>query len=147
MQPFPEPASIAPIETTAEVSSDDENDQFIVLKNAKFNDDGQLLEFSQSVLTPTDTTKVESILAQCKFSPVDQPDEIVKDFANYDKIRCSCTEPIKLKEIKYCTTNETPALEFYLIIGEKCKCVKNPFVIFISPGIKDIPEKYKPLFL
>lgn len=146
VDPFPDTIPQATIEPTTTVSTDDENDQFIILRNVKFNEEGQLLEYTQSIATSSEMTKIEGILVDCKITPIDRPDEIIKDFPFYNKILCSCGEPIQLKEAKYCITNENPALEFYLIIGNKCKCVKNPFIVFISPGIKDISDQYKSIF-
>ncbi|MHA1718063.1 MAG: hypothetical protein ACTSWX_08085 [Promethearchaeota archaeon] len=129
------------------IPEDDENDQFIVLKNAQFDDDGHLTEFNQSFLPKDRYEFVEALLGGSKFHDVDNPNYVLKNFESYDNIKCDCGESVKLQDLKTCESILHEHFEYYLIIGAKCsKCGKNPFIIFNSPGNKEIPSGLKSLF-
>ena len=72
---------------------------------------------------------------------------VVDNFESYDNIKCDCGESVKLQDLKTCESILHEHFEYYLIIGAKCsKCGKNPFIIFNSPGNKEIPSGLKSLF-
>ena len=59
---------------------------------------------------------------------------------------CDCGDPLTFKDLKYCIW-EKGTFEFYLAIAHKCPCGKIPFVLFVLPGIKDIPEEFQEFLL
>ncbi|MHA1562890.1 MAG: hypothetical protein ACTSPA_12285 [Promethearchaeota archaeon] len=129
------------------IQEDDENDQFIVLKNAVFDDEGLLIEFNQALLPKDQDPFVEALLGGTKFNDVDNPEYVISNFKENEDIKCDCGEPVKFQDFKSCESILHEHFEYYLIIGEKCtKCKKNPFIIFNSPGNKEIPSGLKKLF-
>jgi hypothetical protein len=148
---FEYPEGMAPRGTPAkygrsEIPEDEANDEFIVLKNAQFNEEGEIQEFSVHYLTPGDEDLVEALLNASKFEPVDAPVAMMPTFYENDRIECTCNELIKLKDLKNCTSKLHANFEFYLAVGEKCTCGKNPFVLINSPGNERIPEGLHPIF-
>ena len=129
------------------IPEDDENDQFIILKNAVFDDDGLLKEYNQALLPKDEDAFVEALLGGTKFHDIDNPEYVISNFEENDDIKCDCGEPVKFQDFKSCESILHEHFEYYLIIGQKCtKCKKNPFIIFNSPGNKEIPSGLKQLF-
>ena len=129
------------------IPEDDENDQFIILKNAVFDDDGLLKEYNQVLLPKDEDAFVEALLGGTKFHDIDNPEYVISNFEENDDIKCDCGEPVKFQDFKSCESILHEKFEYYLIIGQKCKkCGNNPFIIFNSPGNKEIPSGLKKLF-
>ncbi|QEE16648.1 hypothetical protein DSAG12_02478 [Promethearchaeum syntrophicum] len=129
------------------IPEDDANDQFIVLKNAEFDDEGLLKEYNQYLLPKEKDPFVEALLGGSKFNDVDNPEYVIANFKENDDIKCNCGEPVKLQDFKSCESILHEHFEYFLIIGEKCTtCRKNPFILFNSPGNKEIPSGLKQLF-
>ncbi len=129
------------------IPEDDENDQFIILKNAVFDDDGLLKEYTQALLPKDEDAFVEALLGGSKFNDVDNPEYVIPNFEENDDIKCDCGEPVKFQDFKSCESILHEHFEYYMIIGQKCtKCGNNPFIIFNSPGNKEIPSGLKQLF-
>ncbi len=129
------------------IPEDDENDQFIVLNSAVFNDEGLLKEYKQTFIPKDRDAFVEALLGGSKFHDVDNPEYVISNFKENENIKCECGETIKFQDFKSCESILHEQFEYYLIIGEKCtKCRKNPFIIFNSPGNKEIPSGLKSLF-
>jgi len=129
------------------IPEDDDNDQFIVLKNAVFDDEGLLTEFNQVLLPKDQDPFVEALLGGTKFNDVDNPEYVISNFKENEEIKCDCGEPVKFQDFKSCESILHKHFEYYLIIGEKCTiCNKNPFIIFNSPGNKEVPSGLKQLF-
>jgi len=129
------------------IPEDDANDQFIILKNAEFDDEGLLKEYNQALLPKDDDAFVEALLGGSKFHDVDNPEYVIPNFEENDDVKCDCGEPVKFQDFKSCESILHEHFEYYLIIGEKCtKCKKNPFIIFNSPGNKEVPSGLKQLF-
>ena len=129
------------------IQEDDENDQFIVLKNAVFDDEGLLSEFDQALLPKDQEPFVEALLGGTTFNDVDNPEYVISNFKENEEVKCDCGEPVKFQDFKSCESILHEHFEYYLIIGEKCtQCKKNPFIIFNSPGNKEIPSGLKQLF-
>lgn len=152
MQPFEMPAGRgmgplggAPQSQGQGVPEDDENDRFIILKKAVFDLDGVLTEYQVTFPEKAQTEKVEDLLNTAEFQPVNNPRAVIPSFKSNNKIKCECGEPLELAEMKSVVT-ESPKFEAYFVIGKKCKCGRNPFVLFNSPGNKEIPSDLKPLF-
>ena len=130
----------------SEIPEDEANDEFIVLRDAQFNEEGEIQEFSVHYLTPEDEDLVEALLNASKIESVVTPEAMMPSFYNNDRIECSCHSLVKLKDLKTCTSRLHANFEFYLAVGEKCTCKKNPFVMFNSPGNEKIPEGLHPIF-
>ncbi|WP_457557451.1 hypothetical protein [Candidatus Harpocratesius sp.] len=129
------------------IPEDDENDLFIFLKNAKFDEEGRLNEFKQVFPAKSDYRLPEALLNASEFSTVDQPDLVIPDFHTFDKIRCECDKSIQLKSMKSSQSTLHDNFEFYLLIGENCpKCKKNPYILLNSPGNESIPSGLKNIF-
>jgi hypothetical protein len=129
------------------IPEDDDNDQFIVLKNAVFDDEGLLTEFNQALLPKDQEPFVEALLGGTKFNDIENPEYVIQNFKENEDIKCDCGEPVKFQDFKSCESILHEHFEYYLIIGEKCtKCKKNPFIIFNSPGNKEVPSGLKQLF-
>ncbi len=125
---------------------EDDNDSFVLLRNATFDDEGSLSEFTAEYPSKDDFQLPEALLGASKFSSVEDPRVVIPSFQNNTRILCECGEPIKFSEMKSCTSALHNNFEFYLVIGEKCKCGLNPFVLFNSPGNEKIPDGLRPVF-
>ena len=129
------------------IPEDDANDQFITLKNAVFDEEGLLKEYKQIIIPKDRDAFVEALLGGTNFHDVDNPEYVISNFKENEDIKCDCGEPIKFQDFKSCESILHEHFEYYMIIGEKCtKCGKNPFIIFNSPGNKEIPSGLKQLF-
>ncbi len=126
---------------------EDDNDEFIVLKNPVFNQEGELVEYEVMHPKPITVEGIEELLNDSEFIDVERPELVIPNFDSNEKIKCECQEPIQFETMK---TSETvfqdQRLEFYLLIGKKCKCGKNPFVVFISPGVPQTPDELVDIF-
>lgn len=130
------------------IPEDDENDQFIILKNARFNDESILTEYDASFLPRDEDEFIEALLGGSKFNDVDNPEYIIPNFKSYNDIKCKCGESILFQGLKTCESILHKNYEYYLIIGKKCeKCNTNPFILFNSPGNKEIPSGLSSIFL
>ncbi|UYP43798.1 hypothetical protein NEF87_000083 [Candidatus Lokiarchaeum ossiferum] len=125
---------------------EDDNDSFVLLKNATFDDDGTLSEYLAEYPSKNDFQLPEALLGVSKFTSVDDPRVVIPSFQSNSRILCECGEPIKFTEMKSCSSALHNNFEFYLVIGEKCKCGLNPFVLFNSPGNAQVPDGLKPIF-
>ena len=129
------------------IPEDDANDQFIVLKNAVFDEEGLLKENNPTFLPKDRYNFVEALLGGTKFHDIDNPEYVISNFKENEDVKCECGEPIKFQDFKSCESILHEQFEYYLIIGQKCKeCGNNPFIIFNSPGNKEIPSGLKQLF-
>ncbi|RLI65996.1 MAG: hypothetical protein DRO88_03090 [Promethearchaeia archaeon] len=129
------------------IQEDEENDLFIFIQNAKFNDDGQLVEFQQLIPPKSEYRLPEGLLNVSDFSHVENPSLIIPNFDKFDGIHCECGHKVHLKSMKECRSTLHDNFEFFLIIGEKCtSCGKNPYALFNSPGNANIPGGLKRIF-
>ena len=129
------------------IPEDDHNDMFIYLKKAEFDEEGRLATFTQEIPSKSNYKLPEALLNASEFTEVDQPDLVIEDFANYDKIQCECGNNIQLYDMKTSRSTLHNDFEFYLMIGKKCtECGKNPYVLCNSPGNAEIPTGLKIIF-
>ncbi len=146
---FSYPEGMAP---TNEISKsnqvyEDDNDSFILLKNATFSDDGKLVDFIAEYPSKADHELPDALLSSSKFETIKNPSLVIPEFDSNEKIVCECGELIKFSELKNCTSKLHSKFEFYLAIGEKCKvCQLNPFVLINSPGNEKIPDGLEKIF-
>jgi len=130
-----------------EVHEDDENDDFILLKNPEYNEEGQLVDYDKEYPKPITKDGIEELLSSVKFQAVDKPELVMPNFHENSEIKCKCGEPVKFNTMKTCVTELTgERFEFYLVIGKKCKCGLNPYVLFTSPGNLETPQEYVDIF-
>lgn len=129
------------------IQEDEENDLFIFLQNAKFNEEGQLIDFSQKISSKSEHRFPEALLNASDFTSVDNPELVLQDFYNYDKISCECGHSVQLKSLKECRSTLHDDFEYYLLIGEKCtQCHQNPYILVNSPGNAEIPKGLTRIF-
>jgi hypothetical protein len=151
MEPYPVPGApnAKGITTTIpKLPAGKIEDTFVLLKKTHFNDEGTLTNYEIYFPPHELYPNIENLLNNTEFNPVDGPQDIIPSFTNNTQIFCDCGESIKFVEMKYCISKDPkfPGFEFYLAIGQKCGCGKTPYVLFPSPGNKDIPADLKDLF-
>jgi len=127
-------------------ASGNDDDLFILLKNAKFGDDGDLTEYDLYYGTESEAERIEKLLNTSTFSSVDNPNDVYKEFNENTSILCECGDPVVFKDLKYCSSKTYKGFEFYMGLGDASACGKEPYVLFTSPGNAEIPEKLKNLF-
>ncbi|MHA2001904.1 MAG: hypothetical protein ACTSVU_07440 [Promethearchaeota archaeon] len=130
---------------TSGIQEDDTNDQFILLKNAQYSYDGKLETFSQNIASDIEEKMIEQLLSISEFSNVEDK-SLVLDEDVSKQIVCDCGNQVSIADLKTATSNLHNDYEFYLIVGKKCECGKNPYVLFNSPGNEKIPDGLKKLF-
>ncbi len=129
------------------VSKDIEHDEFILLQKAAFSDDGALTEFSVKTADDDTAHLVELLLNNSEFRSVDSPEVVIPTFNELQtEIQCSCGDFIQMDSMKTCISPLHNNFEFYMIVGKKCTCGKNPFMIINSPGNRSIPEGLRKIF-
>jgi len=151
MEPFPmpgQPSELVDVQTTIAPPKKDEKDLFIILKSAKFDDDGALVNYDLTFPPQELHSQIDLLLSQSDFQPVENPREIIFNFNSNNSIFCDCGDSVKFINMKYCTSKDPKYenFEFYLAIGETGSCGKTPYVLFASPGVAKIPQILKDLF-
>ncbi|MBN2157133.1 MAG: hypothetical protein JW776_13900 [Candidatus Lokiarchaeota archaeon] len=133
--------------STMDLSEDDENDLFLIIKDPKYDENGQLLtddiDFVQLGFKPI----VESLLENSLFDRIEDIDKIIPNIEEFNAIHCDCGSPVKIGEIQKVTPKSYKEFHFYLMIGKKCeKCKTNPFVLTPLPNM-NVPEELTDIFI
>ena len=133
--------------SVSSIAEDDDNDLFVILKNAIFNEDSLLVDFEKVYGKKIIQKGIEEMLNNSDFDKVNDITLLLPNSVQED-ILCECSEPVQIKSLKNATLNMDKAhFEFFLGIGEKCPvCSKNPFVIIASPGNQEVPEEFEEIF-
>ncbi len=150
MQPFEIPKQLVEkMGTTGsnQVGTDDENDDFVILQNPKFDEEGAIISYELVYPKPITIEGIEQLLDSVEFISVDKPELVIPNYTNNTEIKCRCGEPIRFSALKTAVSDITgERFEFYFGIGKKCKCGKNPFVLFTSPGNEKTPTELEDIF-
>jgi hypothetical protein len=128
------------------IIEDDTHDEFLLLQNPEFSDDGEIVNFHIEIANTKQESLIENLLNVSKFQTVTQPELVMPNFDSPANIACSCGDPIHFDSMKTCVSPLHSNFEFYLIIGHKCGCGKKPYILVNSPGNESVPEGLKPIF-
>lgn len=130
----------------SEVSSDTENDLFVLIPTLHYNADGSVIFENITYADLNQKKKIENLLNCCDFSKMDNPEKIIPQFNNNSQITCGCDTKIGFKELNLARSSKFNEFEFYFIEGHPCyQCGKNPFILF-KKNNTDVPEELKDIF-
>jgi hypothetical protein len=147
MAPLPLPGQSSQSGSVGKSIETVDEDLFIAFPDASFDPQGRILlnkpEYIESDIL---IEKIEYLLNDCAFEPVNNPETIIAGYSKNFSINCNDGSKVFCKEIKLAIPQTYENFKFYVIIGTHCiKCNKNPFIIFKQKGSK-VPENLKEVF-
>ncbi len=154
MEPFDAPNTMrsggvgtATAVSSMNLSEDDENDLFLIVKNPQYNEDGILDTNNLDIVELGYKPIAETLLENSEFDKLKEPEKIIPDFDDFKGIPCTCGEPVSIGEIQKIRPRAHKDFKFYMMIGEKCeKCSSNPFILVPLPDMT-IPEELADIFV
>jgi hypothetical protein len=156
IEPFPLPPQMQSLQNQQPNSSQAEQsrspavqesiDIFHVLHQPSYNSEGQLLDFTQKLVSFETEDLVHDMLNNSTIKKIKDAERVIPFFKRNDKLECQCKEKLILNVLAYNQVNGTN-FDYYFVESKKCPiCGANNYILFETANNEPKPDQYKKIF-